>query len=107
MPIYAVMCSACGKQDEIHRSFDRYNELPQCCGQSMVRVISAPMVMGDIQPYKSMIDGTIVNSRSRHREHLKTHGCLEVGNEKLMAKKPEPPPGLKETLIRIANEKLH
>ena len=38
-------------------------------------------VMGDIQPYRSMIDGTLIQSRSRHREHLRQHGCVEVGND--------------------------
>ena len=42
----------------------------------------SPMVMGDIKPYQSMIDGTWIKSRSQHREHLKAHGCVEVGNEK-------------------------
>ena len=41
----------------------------------------APMVINDIKPYKSMIDGTVIKSRSHHREHLKQHGCIEVGNE--------------------------
>lgn len=39
------------------------------------------LVMGDIQPYKSMIDGSWITSRSQHREHLKAHGCQEIGNE--------------------------
>lgn len=38
-------------------------------------------VVGDIQPYKSMIDGTWITSRSQHRAHLKQHGCREVGND--------------------------
>ena len=38
-------------------------------------------VMPDIQPYKSMIDGRMVTSRSEHRAHLKAHGCVEIGNE--------------------------
>lgn len=42
----------------------------------------APMVMRDIKPYKSMIDGRMINSRSAHREHLREHGCIEIGNEK-------------------------
>ena len=41
----------------------------------------APMVMGDIQPYQSMVDGTWITSRSQHREHLRQHGCIEIGNE--------------------------
>ena len=41
----------------------------------------SPDVMGDIKPYKSMIDGRMITSRSQHREHLKAHGCVEVGND--------------------------
>ncbi len=67
---------------------------------------SAPMVMPDIQPYKSMITGETINSRSRHREHLRDHDCIEVGNETdYMVKnriKPAAPPGLKEEMIRAA-----
>ena len=42
---------------------------------------AAPMVMPDIQPYRSMIDGRIISSRSEHRAHLRANGCVEVGNE--------------------------
>lgn len=42
-----------------------------------------PFVMPDIAPYKSMIDGSMITSRSTHREHLQAHGCIEVGNEKM------------------------
>jgi hypothetical protein len=38
-------------------------------------------VMPDIQPYKSMIDGRMITSRSEHRRHLKANNCVEVGNE--------------------------
>ena len=38
-------------------------------------------VMPDIQPYKSMIDGRMVTSRSEHRRHLKANNCIEIGNE--------------------------
>lgn len=48
--------------------------------------IQAPYVMTDIQPYKSMIDGSMITSRSKHREHLQAHGCIEVGNEKMETK---------------------
>jgi hypothetical protein len=43
----------------------------------------APMVMPDIEPYQSMADGSIIKSRSQHREHLRRHNCVEVGNEAL------------------------
>ena len=66
-------------------------------------------IMGDIKPYRSMIDGSIITSRSKHRAHLKSHGCIEVGNETkhLMdkAKPITPPKGLKDTIIRVVNER--
>lgn len=72
--------------------FDKRNDV--CYGRG-------PMIMGDIRPYKSVIDGSEITSRSRHREHLQQHGCIEVGNEK---PKPIPPPreapGLKDAVIQ-------
>lgn len=43
--------------------------------------VAAPMVMPDIAPYRSMADGTMITSRSQHRNHLRQHGCEEIGNE--------------------------
>jgi hypothetical protein len=43
--------------------------------------VNAPMVMNDIGGYKSMVTGEWIGSRSQHREHLKSHRLVEVGNE--------------------------
>ena len=69
----------------------------------------APDIMRDIAPYQSMIDGSMITSRSRHREHLRAHGCEEVGNDSSLFHEPKPlksPPGLKEELIRAAHKHL-
>lgn len=67
-------------------------------------------VMPDIKPYRSMVDGREITSRSRHREHLRQYGLTEVGNEtKYLMSKAKPlqsPPGLKEKIIAAANQKL-
>lgn len=42
---------------------------------------TGPMIMRDIEPYKNMIDGRMITSRSEHRELLKQHNCVEVGND--------------------------
>lgn len=81
MPIYHIGCGVCGSEQDIYRPVDRYDDLPDCCGQKTVRLVTAPYVVADIQPYRSMIDGTMITSRSQHREHLKAHNCFEVGNE--------------------------
>ena len=44
---------------------------------------SAPMVMPDIQGYRSTVTGEWIGSRSTHRAHLKEHRLVEVGNEKM------------------------
>lgn len=67
-------------------------------------------VIPDIKEYRSMIDGSLITSRSQHRGHLKQHGCIEVGNDSSLTNvRPQPlkpPPGLKEQIIRAAEQKL-
>ena len=61
--------------------------------------VYGPMVIPDIQPYKSMIDGSMIMSRSVHRDHLRQHGCIEVGNEK-METKLSPPKDTRREVMR-------
>lgn len=68
-----------------------------------------PHVMGDIQPYRSMIDGSVIGSKSHHREHLRQHGCVEVGNDSSLTRQRGPiqsPSGLKEAIARNVYSKL-
>lgn len=57
-------------------------------------------IIPDIKPYTSQIDGSMIESRSQHRNHLKQHGCIEVGNEKQEQRKSEDPKGLKDAIGR-------
>jgi protein-disulfide isomerase len=41
----------------------------------------APMVMSDIDGYVSQVDGSWIDSRSKHKSHLKQHGMIELGND--------------------------
>ena len=69
---------------------------------------TSAQIIGDIKPYKSMIDGREITSRSKHREHLREHRCIEVGNETKYLK-PKPltsPPGLKDAIIRATDQVL-
>lgn len=61
-------------------------------------------VMPDIKPYKNMINGQEIGSRSTHRELLRRHNCIEIGNETktLLAPRERPdvaPQQRKELLI--------
>ena len=62
--------------------------------QMMAR--KAPSVMSDIEPYQSQVDGSWITSRSKHREHLKQHRMIEVGNDVSFKHK---------TIEPVANEK--
>lgn len=70
--------------------------------------VNAPMVIGDIQPYKSMVDGSMITSRSQHRSHLKQHGMIEVGNETkyIMSQPQQKQHDTKADIARIVYEKL-
>ena len=67
-------------------------------------------VIPDIKPYRSMIDGSMIGSRSTHREHLRQHGCVEVGNDSSLrnpqARQVQPPPGLRDAVAQSMNEVL-
>lgn len=47
----------------------------------------------DIAPYRSVITGELIGGRRQHRDHLRAHGCIEVGNEFVQPKPQEPPKG--------------
>lgn len=95
MPMYVVRCGECSSQQDIFRPLARFDELPDCCGQRMQRVICAPAVIADIQPYQAMaVDVAtgkppVISSRSEHREFLRRNGYVEVGNEMPRAEKRE------------------
>jgi ssDNA-binding Zn-finger/Zn-ribbon topoisomerase 1 len=55
--------------------------------QEMTRK-DAPMVMSDIQPYISQVDGSVIESRSKHKAHLKQHRMIELGNDVPKQHKP-------------------
>jgi hypothetical protein len=69
--------------------------------------VNAPMVMADIQGYQSQVTGEWIGSRSLHRQHLKEHRLVEVGNE-LKAHTTQRAPqvdrtGIKRDLIDAVN----
>lgn len=108
MPLYLMVCDKCHKEETIFRTIANMNDdLPICCGKTTHRKIVAPFVTDDITPYLSQLTGEVITSRSKHNQHLKEHGCVEVGNEtKYLNKKERKIDGLKETLIDVVNSKL-
>lgn len=42
-----------------------------------------PYIIGDNVCYRSMVDGSMITGRRQHRDHMREHGVIEVGNEKV------------------------
>lgn len=104
MPIYATKCQHCGARQDVYRPLAAYDDLPECCGSKVERQISAPYVIADIQPYRSMVTGEYIQSRSAHRAHLKQHGKIEIGNEKIEPVRRPEPTGIKEDLAQAIQQ---
>lgn len=70
---------------------------------------AGPFVYGDIAEYRSMATGELIGGRRQHREHLREHGLIELGNETF-----RPPPRPKEdrtavrrTIAAIIDQRYH
>jgi hypothetical protein len=59
----------------------------------------SPQVIRDLEPYQSMIDGSMIDGRKRHRDHLKAHGCVEIGNDTTHATRPAAKPASHKKLL--------
>jgi len=73
--------------------------------------LAAPRVMSDIGGYISQVDGSWIDSRSKHRDHLKRHNMIELGNDVPMHQKEvtlsrKDEAQRKETIARQVYEKL-
>jgi hypothetical protein len=73
------------------------------------REYSAPMIIPDIQPYQSQATGEMITSRSQHREHLKRHGLIEIGNEidhhMKKQQRPDDREARRRTIAEVLNSK--
>lgn len=65
-----------------------------------------PQIIKDIEPYRSVITREVIGGRRQHRDHLKAHGCVEIGNEKLTPKPVYEPHGVRQDLMRAMEKKF-
>lgn len=81
-----------GKLLPIDEWYEKYGE---------VRMGEAPMVIGPMEPYRSPVDGTMITDRKYHREHIRKHKLIEIGNEKLTrsARKEHNPTDIKQDIV--------
>jgi hypothetical protein len=72
-----------------------------------VQVLGFAHVIPDIAPYKSMVTGERIRGRAHHKQHIRDHGLIEVGNERLPPRRPKPMPDLVPDLKRAIEETRH
>lgn len=77
MPMYEAQCLICGNEQDYHRTVANYLDTPECCGQKMQKMISAPSFIVDIPAYVSPVSGKLINSRQQRKEDLKRTNCRE------------------------------
>ena len=64
-----------------HRYVIRNGELVELDLDAPLPPRRTPYIQSDIKAYRSVITQEPITSRSQHREHLRMHGAVEVGNE--------------------------
>jgi len=64
-----------------YKGVDGYNHLlPRYGGDWDGMGQQSAYIMPDKQPYVSPMDGSLITSRSHHREHMRRHGVEEAGD---------------------------
>jgi hypothetical protein len=87
-----------------YRGYDGHNWVHPDFGGSWDGVALgevAATVVRDIGAYTSVVDGSVITSRSQHREHLRQHGLVELGNERPKESKPNIRPDRAEIATSI------
>jgi hypothetical protein len=90
MPYYEFHCDACQSEETHYRKIVERDVLVLHCDKPMRRIISAPALRPEIQPYISPASGKLISSREQRKEDLAREGC--IANE----------PGLKEHIVKQA-----
>jgi len=106
MPLYAYECRHCGDRQEIVRPVKEHTRTIPCesCGREMDQELGFSHLIPDIQPYQSMVTGERIRGRAHHKRHLREHGLVEVGNERLPERKPVPMDPVHEDIKKSIQE---
>jgi len=86
MPIYEALCDGCDSIVTYHRTVADRNETPvcpRCGGETHKAIFTAPKsyITGKFEAFKSVVDGSIIDSQRAMREHNKRNDvvCLADG----------------------------
>lgn len=77
MPLYDFKCPLCGTKETFFRKVEDRDNFAVCdCGSTFQRVLSAPYVRPEIQPYLSP-NGRWITSRAERRDDLSRSNAIE------------------------------
>lgn len=62
-------------------------------------------IIRDIDPYRSIVTGEVISGRRQHREHLRKHDLVEVGNENPRPQQQKPMPSAAKDLRQTMRER--
>lgn len=65
----------------VYRVADDGSLIDRATGQKLVikrKSIARPMIISDIEPYKSPVTGEVIGGRSARRDDLKKHDCVDA-----------------------------
>lgn len=75
MPLYATLCSSCAQPGTVFRRVADRDNLPLCsCGGRVDRIITAPYISPDIEPYVSPASGRVISSREQRKDEMERLG---------------------------------
>jgi len=94
------------KPEDAEEAWNAKLRLDEKAARNDGKIIPNFGIIPEIQPYRSQIDGSMITSRTQHRNHLKNNGCIEVGTEKQQPKKREEPKGLKDAIGKAVYQHL-
>jgi putative FmdB family regulatory protein len=80
MPLYDYQCPDCGIIEDVWAGVEENDLFCPLCQKVMSRLISAPGVICDIEPYidwNMAQEGVPISSRQQHRQELKDRGLVE------------------------------
>lgn len=79
--------------------------LPEYGGEQIdTKSIGGFQFMKDIGEYTSTLDGSRITTRSAHRDHMRRHEVVEVGNERMPARRDEPMPSIGRDIQRAMQQ---
>ena len=80
MPIYDISCRKCGEIRDIWAKINEMDLPCPYCGAATTRLITAPNVIPDIEPYidwNMAQEGVEISSRQHLKRELKDRGLVE------------------------------